>query len=157
MRQIKMPRMSEAEIDDLLRQQFLCRIAFRGDMHPYIAPFQYAFLDGSLYFHFTDYGKKMSFFKEKTSVCVEIERYTPNLSKYQFVVLTGKLKLVENCEERIKALEKMAEVGKSKLSPNFLIAHGFSQGCDWDAFTADKPILIIKLDEVTEKIGLKSP
>ncbi len=65
--------------------------------------------------------------------------------------------MVENCEERIKALEKMAEVGKSKLSPNFLIAHGFSQGCDWDAFTADKPILIIKLDEVTEKTGLKSP
>ena len=156
MRQTKMPRMSDAEIDDLLRQQFLCRIAFKGDMHPYIAPFQYVFLDGNLYFHFTDYGKKMGFFKERTTVCVEIERYTPNLSKYQFVVLTGKLKLVENHEERKKAIEKMAEIGKNRLSPNFLIAHGFSQGSDWDAFTADKPILIIKLDEVTEKTGLKS-
>ena len=64
--------------------------------------------------------------------------------------------LVENREERIKVIEKMSEIGKSKLSPNFLIAHGFSQGSDWDAFTADKPILIIKLDEVTEKTGLKS-
>ncbi len=51
----------------------------------------------------------------------------------------------------------MAEVGEQKLSPNFLLAHGFPQGCDWGYFTEDKPILIIKLDEVTEKIGLKSP
>jgi uncharacterized protein len=157
MRQTKMPRMSDAEIDDLLRQQFLCRIAFKGDMHPYIAPFQYAFVDGTLYFHFTDYGKKMGFFKERAPVCVEIERYTPNLSKYEFVVLTGKLKLVENHEERKKAIEKIAEIGKKRLSSTFLIAHGFSQGSNWDAFTAEKPILIIKLDEVAEKIGLKSP
>jgi hypothetical protein len=55
------------------------------------------------------------------------------------------------------AIEKMAEGGKQKLSANFLVAHGFSQVSDWTDFTADKPILIIKLDEVTEKIGLKSP
>jgi hypothetical protein len=48
-------------------------------------------------------------------------------------------------------------MGKQKLSPNFLVAHGFSQGSDWGAFTPDKPILIIKLDEVSEKKGLKSP
>ena len=153
----KMPKMKENEIEQLVREQFLCRIAFRGDLQPYIAPFQYVVVDGTLYFHFTDYGKKMSFFKQETPVCVEIERYTPNLSEYGFVVLTGKLKLVENRKERKKAIKKMAEMGKQKLSPNFLVAHGFSQGSDWGAFTADKPILIIKLDEVTEKTGLKSP
>ena len=154
---VKMPKMKENEIEQLVREQFLCRIAFRGDLQPYIAPFQYVVVNGTLYFHFTDYGKKMSFFKQETAVCVEIERYTPNLSEYGFVVLTGKLKLVENRKERKKAIEKMAEVGKQKLSPNFLVAHGFSQGSEWDTFTEDKPIFIIKLDEVTEKIGLKSP
>jgi hypothetical protein len=99
----------------------------------------------------------MSFFKQETPVCVEIERYTSNLSEYEFVVLTGKLRLVENREEMKLAIEKMAEVGKQKISKNFLLAHGFSMGSDWSDFTADKPILIIKLDEVTEKIGLKSP
>jgi nitroimidazol reductase NimA-like FMN-containing flavoprotein (pyridoxamine 5'-phosphate oxidase superfamily) len=153
---VKMPRMEENEIEKLVNEQFLCRIAFRGDLQPYIAPFQYVVIDGSLYFHFTDYGKKMSFFKQETPVCVEIERYTPNLSEYQFVVLAGKLRLVEDSEERKIAIEKMAEAGKRKLSPNFLVAHGFSQGSDWGAFSEDKPILIIKLDEVTEKTGLKS-
>jgi uncharacterized protein len=154
---VKMPKMKENEIEKLVSEQFLCRIAFRGDLQPYIAPFQYVAIDGILYFHFTDYGKKMSFFKQETPVCVEIERYTSNLSEYQFVVLTGKLTLVEDIEERKMAIRKMAEVGKQKLSPNFLVAHGFSQGSDWSAFSEDKPILIIKLDEVTEKTGLKSP
>jgi nitroimidazol reductase NimA-like FMN-containing flavoprotein (pyridoxamine 5'-phosphate oxidase superfamily) len=149
--------MTENEIEKLVSEQFLCRTAFRGDTQPYIAPFQYVVVDGVLYFHFTDYGKKMSFFKQKTPVCVEIERYTSNLSEYEFVVLTGNLKVVENREERKKAIKKMAEVGKQILSPNFLVAHGFSQGSDWSALTADKPILILRLDEVREKTGLKSP
>ena len=153
---VKMPKMEENEIEKLVSEQFLCRIAFRGDLQPYIAPFQYVVIDGTLYFHFTDYGKKMSFFKQETPVCVEIERYTPNLSEYGFVVLTGKLRLVEDQEERKMAIEEMVEVGKQKISKNFLVAHGFSQGSNWTDFTADKPILIIKLDEVTEKIGLKS-
>ena len=149
--------MKENEIEQLIGEQFLCRIAFKGDLQPYIAPFQYAYVNSILYFHFTDYGKKMSFFKQETPVCVEIERYTPNLSEYGFVVLTGKLRLVEDPEERKMAIEKMAEVGKKKLSTNFLIAHGFSQGSNWGDFVAEKPILIIKLEQVTEKIGLKSP
>jgi hypothetical protein len=154
---VEMPKMKEDEIDQLIGEQLLCRIAFKGDLQPYIAPFQYAYVNGILYFHFTDYGKKMSFLKQEPTVCVEIERYTSNLSEYGFVVLNGKLRLVDDHEERKTAIEKMAEVGKKKISANFLLAHGFSQGSDWTDFTADKPILIIKLDEVTQKIGLKSP
>ena len=157
MTNIEMPKMKENEIEELIRGQFLCRISFKGDLQPYIAPFQYAYVNSILYFHFTDYGKKMSFFKQEVPVCVEIERYTSNLSEYGFVVLTGKLRLVENREERKLAIEKMAEVGKQKISKNFLLAHGFSMSSDWSDFTVDKQILIIKLDDVIEKIGLKSP
>ena len=157
MTKVKMPKMSEKEIGNLISEQFLCRIAFRGEAQPYIAPFQYVVVDGTLYFHFTDYGKKMGFFKRGTPVCVEIERYTPNLSEYEFVVLSGNLKLVENIEERKRVIMKMADVGKKQLSPNFLVAHGFPQGSDWSEFTGDQPILIIKLTDVTEKMGLKSP
>jgi len=151
-----MPRMGKHEIEQLIREQFLCRIAFKGESLPYIAPFQYAVIGDTLYFHFTDYGKKMNFFNQETPVCVEIEQYTPDLSEYRFVVLTGKLRLVEDNEERKKAIEEMVALGKQRLSSNFLVAHGFSQGSSWEVFAPDKPILIIKL-EVTEKTGLKSP
>jgi uncharacterized protein len=152
-----MPKMKAEEVESLISQQFLCRVAFRGETHPYIAPFQYVVIDGTLYFHFTDYGKKKNFFNQGTPVCVEIERYSPNLNECAFVVLNGKLKLVKDQAEKIKAIEKMATVGKEKLSPNFLVAHGFPEGSGWGDFAADKSLLIIRLDDVTEKNGLRLP
>jgi nitroimidazol reductase NimA-like FMN-containing flavoprotein (pyridoxamine 5'-phosphate oxidase superfamily) len=154
---VKMPRMDKHEIEQLIRAQFLCRVAFKGESLPYIAPFQYAVIGDTLYFHFTDYGKKMNFFKKETAVCVEIEQYTPDLSEYRFVVLTGKLKLVEDNEERKKAIEEMVALGKQRLSSNFLVAHGFSPDSSWEVFAPDKPVLIMKLEEMAEKTGLKSP
>jgi nitroimidazol reductase NimA-like FMN-containing flavoprotein (pyridoxamine 5'-phosphate oxidase superfamily) len=60
-----MPKMKEQKIEQLIREQFLCRIAFKGDLLPYIAPFKNAYFKGILYFHFTDYGKKISFSSKK--------------------------------------------------------------------------------------------
>ena len=51
----KLPKMEKFEIEKLLQEQMLCRIAFKGDKYPYIAPFQYVLMGGSLYFHFTDW------------------------------------------------------------------------------------------------------
>jgi hypothetical protein len=113
-------------------------------------------MNNRLYFHFTDYGNKMSLFKEGFPVCVEIEKYSPDLSQYAFVTLTGTLELVTNEEERREAIEKMAEIGRAKLSANFLCAHGFESHSGWSALNAGQPIMIIKLEKVSIK-GLKSP
>src|SRR5512136_473043 len=149
--------MSRKEIDDLVGEQFLCRIAFRGKDSVYIAPFQYVFMNKRLYFHFTDYGNKMVFFKEGFPVSVEIEKYAPDLSEYAFVILTGTLKLVVEEEERRLVIQNMAEIGKTKLSTNFLPAHGFERQSGWSVFNAEQPILILRLEKVTSIKGLKSP
>jgi len=78
--------MEKLEIEKLLREQMVCRIAFKGNEYPYMAPFQYVAMDGFLYFHFTDYGKKMRLLEKDKRVCVEIEKYRPDLSEYNFVV-----------------------------------------------------------------------
>jgi nitroimidazol reductase NimA-like FMN-containing flavoprotein (pyridoxamine 5'-phosphate oxidase superfamily) len=149
--------MSRKEIDGLIDEQFLCRIAFRGSEGVYIAPFQYVFMNERLYFHFTDYGNKMAFLREGFPVCVEIEKYSPDLSEYAFVILTGTLKMVAEEEERRKVIQKMAKIGSAKLSPNFLYAHGFDSQSGWSAFNAEQPILILRLEKVTSIKGLKSP
>lgn len=155
---VKLPRMSKAEIDQLLAEQFLCRIAFGGKLAPYIAPFQYVFVDGALYFHFTDYGKKMGLLEEGNTVCVEIEQYTPTLSEYSFVVLIGKLQVVTDTREKTEAVARMVEDAEAKgLSTNFLPAHGLPKESDWFALNAEKPLLIVKLVDVAEIVGLKSP
>lgn len=154
---VKLPKMDKKEIEKLVRDQMLCRIAFKGDQHPYIAPFQYAFINGSLYFHFTDYGKKMKLLEKDKRVCVEIERYRPDLCEYSFVVMRGKLKKVTDPKERTKAIEKMAEDGRKKLSPNFLAAHGLKKEDGWTSLNPRKPLVIVKLEDIAEETGLKSP
>jgi nitroimidazol reductase NimA-like FMN-containing flavoprotein (pyridoxamine 5'-phosphate oxidase superfamily) len=149
--------MEKYEIDNLLQQQILCRIAFKGDKYPYMAPFQYVFIDGFLYFHFTDYGKKMRLLEKDKRVCVEIEKYRPDLSIYNFVVLRGELEVVRDPQERAKVINRIAEEGKRKLSINFLAAHGFKKEEGWTSFTPERPVVIVKLKEVAEQIGLKSP
>ena len=155
---VKLPRMSKAEINQLLSEQFLCRIAFGGKDSPYIAPFQYVFEDGSLYFHFTDYGKKMGLLEEGNPVCVEIEHYTSDLGEYGFVVLVGKLHIVTDPQEKADAVIRMIEDAIAKgLSTNFLPAHGIPKEFDWSSLKTEKPLIIVKLVNVTEIIGLKSP
>jgi nitroimidazol reductase NimA-like FMN-containing flavoprotein (pyridoxamine 5'-phosphate oxidase superfamily) len=154
----KLPAMNKAEVEQLLKEQILCRIAFGGKNAPYIAPFQYALVNGQLYFHFTQYGKKMGLLEEGNSVCVEIEKYTQDLSDYSFVVLTGRLQIVTDHNERARAIRKMVETAKTKrLSENFLVAHGFPAEKGWSYLNPEKPIVIVKLERVTDQVGLKSP
>jgi nitroimidazol reductase NimA-like FMN-containing flavoprotein (pyridoxamine 5'-phosphate oxidase superfamily) len=149
--------MDNREIEEVLQNQLLCRIAFKGDKYPYVAPFQYVFMDGSLYFHFTDYGRKMKLLEKDKRVCVEIEQYTPNLSEYNFIVIRGTLKLVSDSSIRSKVIKKMTREGKQNLSTNFLAAHGFKKEDGWFTLSPDKPIVIVELCDVTETLGLKSP
>lgn len=154
---VKLPKMEKSEIEKLLQEQMLCRIAFKGDEYPYMAPFQYVLMDGSLYFHFTDYGKKMRLLEKDKRVCVEIEKYRSDLSEYNFVVFRGELEVVRDPHERAKVINKIAEEGKQKLSTNFLAAHGLKKEEGWSSFTPERPVVIVKLKEVAEEIGLKSP
>jgi len=113
-------------------------------------------MNGALYFHFTDYGRKMKILKTDNRVCVEIEKLSPDLSEYYFVSLRGRLEVVEDSEERNAAIMRMTEDGKQRLSPNFLAAHGLKRNEGWSSLTPEKPFVILKLD-VVEEIGLKSP
>ena len=154
---VKLPKMNEEEIEKIISDQFLCRIAFKGDSYPYIAPFQYVSINGSLYFHFTNYGKKMRLFGNDNRVCVEIEKFEPDLDSYNFVIFRGQLEIVKDPNERGQVISKIVRDGKQKLSMNFLAAHGFKKEEGWDSLQSDKELVIIKLIEINEVIGLKSP
>jgi nitroimidazol reductase NimA-like FMN-containing flavoprotein (pyridoxamine 5'-phosphate oxidase superfamily) len=154
----KLPKMNKQEMWKLIRRQRLCRIAFKGAEYPYMAPFQYVVLDNLLYFHFTDYGKKMKLIENDKHVCVEIEEYKEDLSEYSFIVLRGILEVVTDQQERANALQQLAEEGEQKLSTNFLPAHGFKKEDGWLSLTPTDPSLVVfKLEKITQEIGLKSP
>jgi nitroimidazol reductase NimA-like FMN-containing flavoprotein (pyridoxamine 5'-phosphate oxidase superfamily) len=149
--------MKKSEIEKLIKEQFLCRIAFKGEEYPYIAPFQYVFTNGKLYFHFTAYGRKMKLIDKHEKVCVEIEQYNPDLSRYMFITLKGNLRIVTDPVEKVKAIQKMRDFGKKRLSRNFLAAHGLRTDENWESLTEEKSIVIVKLDPLVAESGLKSP
>jgi nitroimidazol reductase NimA-like FMN-containing flavoprotein (pyridoxamine 5'-phosphate oxidase superfamily) len=153
----KLPRMNRDELHEVLRTQMLCRIAFHDINYPYIAPFQYLLSDDILYFQFANYGRKMRLLKRDNRVCVEIESYTADLSQYSFIILRGKLVEVTDSTEREKVIKRIAETGRTRFSPQFLAAHGLKTEDTWTAYTSDKPLLILKLEEITERFGLRSP
>lgn len=154
---VKLPKMERSRIEELLQNQVICRIAFRGEDYPYMAPFQYVYIDGTLYFHFTRYGKKMKLIEQDNRVAVEIETYKPDLHQYCFVVFRGELEIVSDLNERSKAIKRMAEVGSEQLSTNFLAAHGLKKSEGWQALNPNKPFNIVKLTKIVESIALGSP
>jgi len=149
--------MKKGEIERLIKGQFLCRIAFRGEEYPHIIPFQYAYANGVLYFHFTAYGRKMKLIEQDERVCVEIEQFNSDLSRYMFVTLKGRLSIVTNLSERAEVIEKMRLFGKERLSRNFLAAHGLRADENWDSLTKAQSVVIVKLHPMVAESGLKSP
>jgi len=155
----KMPRMGKAEYDRLVKEQYVCRIAFKGKEHPYIAPFIYVFDGRFMYFLSTNYGKKMQYFRDNPFVTVEIEHYSPDLSVFRFVALPGRLVQVEDAGKKRLVREMFVHLIKSKaLSPNVLSALGHSpqepvevllQGERSDVWK----LVDVKVDEI---LGLKS-
>lgn len=153
---VKLPKMSPPEVECLIESQNLCRIAFNGSRHPYLAPFRYVRLNDTFYFHFTDYGKKMKLLERDNKVCAQIESYLPDLDEYNFVSLRGRLEEVIDPEEYREVVKQFRESGK-KLSKKFLAAHGIDPEKGWDEFKEGKGLVIVKLVDIVEKVGLKSP
>ncbi len=70
--------MTDGEVASLVDEEMLCRIAFKEGDCPYLAPFRYVVMSDTLYFHFTDYGKKMRLLDLDSRACVQIESYKPD-------------------------------------------------------------------------------
>ena len=157
MNPIKLPQMNSDEIDDLIGSLKICRIAINREDYPYLAPFRYVVKDNVLYFHFTNYGRKMELLKKEQKVCVQIDHYTPDLSSYKFVSLCGTLEKVTDMTEYGSVVKIFSDTGKKGLSPKFLAAHGLSPEEGWEAFATNKEMIFMKLVKEKSRFGLKSP
>jgi uncharacterized protein len=155
----KMPRMAKDEYDRLVEQQYVCRIAFQGEKHPYIAPFIYVFDGRFMYFLSTNYGKKMQHFRNNPFVTVEIEHYSPDLSSFRFVALPGRLVQVEDAPQKNAVREMFVRLIRSQgLSPNVLSALGHSPQEPVEVLLRDEKSSVWKLVGVKadDILGLKS-
>jgi hypothetical protein len=68
------------------------------------------------------------------------------------------LQLVTDPAEKARAASEMVRTAQqSNLSTNFLHAHGFAKTENWSALASADSLVIVKLVDVSELSGLKSP
>ncbi|HPE64284.1 MAG TPA: pyridoxamine 5'-phosphate oxidase family protein [Methanothrix sp.] len=156
MEPVKIPSMKKREYDRLIDDEHVCRIAFKGDRYPYVAPFIYIFDGNFMYFLSTKYGKKIELFREDPHVSVEVERFAPDLSSYRFVTLRGRLVEVSDPEEKRAVKERFVDLIRRKsLSRNVLSALGHSPDDPLDSIAREERSLVWKLVDVQKIVGLK--
>ena len=154
----KMPRMAKTEYDRLIEDQYICRIAFKGDLYPHIAPFLYIFDGRFMYFLSSNYGRKVQYFRDNPLVTVEIEHYSPDLSLFSFVSLPGRLVQIEDPDKKREVKERFVGLIKSRnLSPNVMSALGHSPEEPVEALLQGEKNSVWKLTavRVEEIMGLK--
>jgi nitroimidazol reductase NimA-like FMN-containing flavoprotein (pyridoxamine 5'-phosphate oxidase superfamily) len=154
---LKIPRMEKEEYDRLIKENYVSRIAFKGDSYPYVAPFLYVFDGHNLFFLSTKYGKKIRYFNENPDVAVEIERISPDLSSYTFVTLLGKLVEVTDRTEGRRVRQQFVNMIKTRgLSSNVVAALGHSPAEPLDSIVNENRSVVWKLDKVEEIVALKN-
>jgi len=103
-----------AEIESIIKQAQVCRVALALDNVPYIVPMNYGYRDNCLYFHCATEGKKLDIIRQNNQVCFEMDldyelvRSTEKVctwgSKYRSVIGFGKAYIIEKWQEKAAAL-----------------------------------------------------
>ena len=112
-------RRSEKEITDqsimeaIINASLVCRLALSDGNQPYIVPLCFGYQNRTLYFHSAREGKKIDILKKNNRICFEFDVNSEIIEadkacnwgmKYQSVIGFGRAVLVENIEEKQKAL-----------------------------------------------------
>lgn len=154
---VKIPQMEKWEYDQLIADGFICRIAFASGKYPYIAPFLYVFDGRVMFFLSTKYGYKIQHFRQNPCVSVEVENYSPDLSTYTFVTLSGRLVEVPDAREKKAVRENFVRlITTKKLSNRVMGALGHSPEEPLDSIVKEERSLVWKLVDVTNIIALKN-
>jgi uncharacterized protein len=152
----KIPLMTKLECDELISNQYISRIAFKGE-YPYIAPFMYVYDGNFIYFLSTKYGKKIKRFQANPKVAVEIEQYAYDLSEYRFVTLQGSIEQVEEDDKKLAVRKSFVNLIIDKsLSKNVLAALGHSPNDSVESIVEEERSFVWKLVDVEHIIGIKT-
>lgn len=117
-------KITKEEIID--RENYGTLSTISSDGYPYAIPMNYTYVNGNIYLHGAKEGHKLDNLKSNNKVCFTIVGQTELMPEefstaYESIVIFGKAKIIDNKEEKIKALKSFIE----KFSPNFK-AKGFN-------------------------------
>lgn len=105
-----------SEIEDIIHQSPVCRLAFSDNDIPYIVPMCFGFHKRTLYFHSSPEGRKIDILKKNPLVCFEMDLDVSVIEsevpcqwgmKYRSIVGSGRVEMISDLEEKHFALEQI--------------------------------------------------
>ena len=102
------------EIEEIIREAKVCRLAFSVDNMPYIVPLSFGYEKGIFYFHSALVGKKIDMVKKNDRVFFEIDINTEVIPgpdacsynmKYRSVMGRGRIQFIEDIRGKKKAFD----------------------------------------------------
>jgi nitroimidazol reductase NimA-like FMN-containing flavoprotein (pyridoxamine 5'-phosphate oxidase superfamily) len=140
----------KAEIEAVIAEAPVCRLAMCDDDSPYVVPMSFGYADGAFYFHGAPEGRKIGILERNDRVCIELEagvglKPAEKACKwgiaFRSVIAFGRASFVESAADRRSAL-------------NIIMGHYSAGDFDYDEAVLAKT-RIIRV-EVTEMTGKKS-
>jgi nitroimidazol reductase NimA-like FMN-containing flavoprotein (pyridoxamine 5'-phosphate oxidase superfamily) len=105
---------NRSQIEDILKQARVCRLAMADDDFPYIVPLNFGYRDDVIYIHSAQQGRKIDLLKKNPNVCFEVDE-PGRLKKarqacdwgvdFKSVIGTGRAVFVDDKADKIRALD----------------------------------------------------
>ncbi|MBT3388121.1 MAG: pyridoxamine 5'-phosphate oxidase family protein [Desulfobacula sp.] len=101
------------DIENILRQSKVCRLAMVDEDKPYMVPLNFGYSNGCLFFHCAKQGRKIDLIKKNPNICFEVDELI-RLKKaslacdwgidFKSVIGSGTAQILEDSKEKIQAL-----------------------------------------------------
>jgi nitroimidazol reductase NimA-like FMN-containing flavoprotein (pyridoxamine 5'-phosphate oxidase superfamily) len=116
------------EMEKILGRASVGRLGLIADEEPYVVPLNFVYHDGAIYFHTGLEGRKLESIEKNPHVCFEVdeeidivvnEQSCLSTAYYYSVIAWGKARLLEETEEKAKALDLLVakHAGDKKGEP----------------------------------------
>lgn len=101
------------EIETIINESPVCRIALSDNGLPYMIPLCFGYSNRHLYFHSANEGEKIDILKKNNNICFEFDIYEGLMTKgnpcdwdvlYKSVIGYGKAFFIDGSQEKINAL-----------------------------------------------------
>lgn len=141
-------KLSETQIEQLLKNQVIGRIACQSRGALFLVPVNYVYKDGYIYSH-SKVGKKILMMRENPSVCFEAE-HIESVFRWQTVIATGTYEEITDMEEKQRAMQGIIHrIMPLVTSPEGHPSHGITEKDSDVGTTVQLVVYRIKLEEVS--------
>lgn len=115
-------------INKIISEAEVCRIGLSNGNKPYIIPMNFGYKDDCVYLHSAREGMKLDIMKANENVCFEVESQVQLVkdekpcnwgAKYYSVIGFGKATIIDDPDEKRKALDLIMEKYSGKTSHEY--------------------------------------